>query len=159
MIDSVPGSEPAAPTPMTTRPTSSHPRPGAIAAITDPALKRARPPSITLRRPKRSPSMPADEHEAGEGQRVAVDDPLQRLHAGMQLPWMSASVTLTIVLSRNVTKRTEQSTASAEERACRPVSMSGHYLARPEVLRDVPLRCELGDDFGVRSQPGKPAHR
>ncbi len=54
----MPGSEAAAPTPITMRPAMSSPEPGATADITEPAQKMATPASITFFRPNRSPSVP-----------------------------------------------------------------------------------------------------
>ena len=58
MSESVPGSDAAAPTPITTRPAMSMPVLGASAATTEPAQKIATPASITFLRPNRSPSVP-----------------------------------------------------------------------------------------------------
>ena len=56
--ESVPGSDAAAPTPITTRPAMRKDVPVASAAITEPPQKIATPASITFFRPKRSPSVP-----------------------------------------------------------------------------------------------------
>ena len=58
IIDSVPGSEAAAPTPMMTRPTTSSSGLVESAQTTDPMQKIATPISITRLRPKLSPSDP-----------------------------------------------------------------------------------------------------
>ena len=58
MSESVPGSEAAAPSPITTRPAMRMFVVGATAATTDPAQKTATPASITFFRPNRSPSVP-----------------------------------------------------------------------------------------------------
>ena len=58
MSESVPGSEAAAPTPITSRPAMRTPELGASAATTEPAQKIATPASITFFRPNRSPSVP-----------------------------------------------------------------------------------------------------
>ena len=57
-MDKVPGSDAAAPIPMTTRPAMSMSVVGATAAITEPAQKTATPASMTFLRPKRSPIVP-----------------------------------------------------------------------------------------------------
>jgi hypothetical protein len=57
-MESVPGSDAAAPRPMTTRATMSVSAFGASAARADPAQKTATPASMTFLRPKRSPSVP-----------------------------------------------------------------------------------------------------
>ncbi len=59
MTDSVPGSDAAAPTPITARPAISVPTLGASADSTDPAQKTTMPASSTHLRPSRSPSEPA----------------------------------------------------------------------------------------------------
>jgi hypothetical protein len=59
MIDSVPGSLAAAPTPMITRPAMSQSTFPARAATTEPPQKMATPASITRLRPRMSPSIPA----------------------------------------------------------------------------------------------------
>jgi hypothetical protein len=56
--ESVPGSEPAAPTPITIRPAMRTPDVVASAATIEPAQKIATPASITFFRPNRSPSVP-----------------------------------------------------------------------------------------------------
>ena len=56
--ESVPGSEAAAPTPITIRPAISTPDEAASAATTEPPQKIATPASITFLRPNRSPSVP-----------------------------------------------------------------------------------------------------
>ena len=58
MIDRVPGSLAAAPTPMITRAATSMPTVGASAPNSEPPMNTARPPSMTRLRPRRSPSMP-----------------------------------------------------------------------------------------------------
>ena len=58
MSESVPGSEAAAPTPITIRPAMSVVVSGASAATIEPAQKMATPASITFFRPSRSPSVP-----------------------------------------------------------------------------------------------------
>ena len=85
MIDSVPGSLAAAPTPMIDaggRPASA--TVGERAPNSEPPMNTPRPPSITRLRPRRSPSVPMRQHEGGEGQGVAVHDPLQLRDAGVQ---------------------------------------------------------------------------
>ena len=59
MMESVPGSLAAAPTPMITRPAISQSALLASAATTDPAQKIATPASMIRLRPRMSPSMPA----------------------------------------------------------------------------------------------------
>ena len=59
MMDSVPGSLAAAPTPMTTRPAINMSTLLASAARTDPAQKTATPASMIRLRPRMSPSIPA----------------------------------------------------------------------------------------------------
>ena len=59
MMDRVPGSLAAAPTPMMTRPAISQSTLLASAATTDPAQKIATPASMTRLRPRMSPSIPA----------------------------------------------------------------------------------------------------
>ncbi len=58
MIESVPGSLAAAPTPMTTRAATSVETVGASAPNSEPPMNTPRPPSITRLRPRRSPSVP-----------------------------------------------------------------------------------------------------
>ena len=58
----------------------------------------------------------AGEHQRGEREHVAVDDPLQAADAALSDVWMSASATLTIVLSRKVRKRIAQRAARAAPR-------------------------------------------
>ena len=58
MIDKVPGSDAAAPSPITTRPAISMLELGATAPITDPAQNTTTPRSMTRLRPKKSPSVP-----------------------------------------------------------------------------------------------------
>ena len=58
MIDSVPGSLAAAPTPMITRAAIRVETVGASAPNSEPPMNTARPPSITRLRPRRSPSVP-----------------------------------------------------------------------------------------------------
>ena len=58
MMESVPGSDAAAPIPMTTRPTMRRSTFEANAATIEPAQKTATPPNITRLRPRRSPSVP-----------------------------------------------------------------------------------------------------
>ena len=58
MIDSVPGSLAAAPTPMMTRAPTSVATVGDRAPSSEPMMNTPRPPSITFLRPRRSPSMP-----------------------------------------------------------------------------------------------------
>jgi hypothetical protein len=57
-MDKVPGSEAAAPTPMTTRPAMRKSVSGATAAMTDPAMNTATPVNMTFLRPSRSPMVP-----------------------------------------------------------------------------------------------------
>ncbi len=77
MMESVPGSDAAAPSPMITRPAMSQLTLVAVAATTDPAQNTATPASMTFLRPEHVAQGPAGQHEGGEGQRVPVDDPLQ----------------------------------------------------------------------------------
>jgi len=58
IIERVPGSEAAAPMPMTTRPAISTSVVGATAAMTEPAQNTATPNRITFLRPNRSPMVP-----------------------------------------------------------------------------------------------------
>ena len=58
IIDRVPGSEAAAPMPMTTRPAIRMSVVGATAAMTEPAQNTATPKRITFLRPNRSPMVP-----------------------------------------------------------------------------------------------------
>ena len=59
MMDRVPGSLAAAPTPMMTRPAMSQSTLVASAATTDPPQKTATPASMMRLRPRMSPSIPA----------------------------------------------------------------------------------------------------
>ena len=59
MMERVPGSDAAAPSPMTTRPAMSTSTSGATAAMIDPAQKIPTPLSITALRPNMSPRVPA----------------------------------------------------------------------------------------------------
>ena len=59
MMESVPGSLAAAPTPMITRPAINQSALPANAATTDPAQKIATPASMMRLRPRMSPSIPA----------------------------------------------------------------------------------------------------
>ena len=64
IIDSVPGSDAAAPTPMITRAAIRTPLSAATAPSTDPTVNTARPTTITDRRPRWSPSVPNDSIKA-----------------------------------------------------------------------------------------------
>ena len=70
--------------PMTTRPAIRTSVSGATAAITEPAQKTVTPASITFLRPKQVADGAEAEHQAGEGQGVAVDHPLQLADRGVQ---------------------------------------------------------------------------
>ena len=59
----------------------------------------------------------AGQHQGGEREHVAVDDPLQPGTLTLSDDWMFASATLTIVLSRKVRKSTAQTAARAASRA------------------------------------------
>ena len=60
IIDNVPGSDAAAPTPMITRAAIRTPLVGAAAPSTDPTVNTARPATMRNRRPRWSPSVPND---------------------------------------------------------------------------------------------------
>ena len=85
IIDSVAGSEAAAPMPMMMRPMTSSLGLTEIAQTTDPPQKIATPSNISFLRPKLSPERAEHQHQAGEGQRVAADDPLQLRDVGVKL--------------------------------------------------------------------------
>ncbi len=153
MIDSVPGSDPAAPTPMMTRPTSSHTAVGAIAATTEPALNSASPASITFRRPKRSPNMPPTSIRLAKVRAYPLTTHCNVCTPAWSLPWMSASVTLTMVLSRKVTHSTAQSTARDAERVWRREGTAGHFPAGLQLLEVGRTRLRSRRECPVRSVP------
>ena len=84
MMDRVPGSQAAAPIPMTARAAMSEPVLGARAPKREPAANTATPASISRFLPNRSLRVPKASMKAGEGQRVGVDDPLQLRDAGVE---------------------------------------------------------------------------
>ena len=84
MMESVPGSHAAAPTPMMPRAAMSDPVLGARAPKTEPAMNTTAPASMTFLRPMPVAQGAEGEHEAGEHQGVGVDDPLQLGDAGVQ---------------------------------------------------------------------------
>src|SRR5581483_11881300 len=119
MSESVPGSDAAAPTPITIRPAMSIDGLVATAASTEPAQKIPTPVSITRFRPSRSPSVPPVSMSAANASMYPSTIHCRPLTLVLSDVWMSASATLTIVLSRKVRKRIAQTAASAASRACR----------------------------------------
>ena len=121
IIDSVPGSEAAAPTPITTRPMMRTWTSGARAATTDPAQNTATPPNMTFLRPNRSLSVPKVNIRLAKTSAYPLTTHWSWLTPVWKADCTSASTTVTMVLSRKVRKRTR--TASPGPRATvRPAS-------------------------------------
>jgi hypothetical protein len=126
-IDRVPGSQAAAPRPMTARAAISAPEFGARAASTDPAQKIPTPISMTFLRPNSSATMPKASMAPANVSAYALTT-----HCNAETPvcnsaWTLPRATLTTVLSRKVRNRIVHSTASASGRL-RP-AMAGRPTA------------------------------
>ena len=63
-------------------------------------------------RPKRSPERAAEEYQRGEGEQVAVEDPLQFAHPRAEIAADVGRATLTTVPSRNTIEDPATATAS-----------------------------------------------
>ena len=140
MIDSVPGSLAAAPIPMTTRPPMSQSTLPASAAMTEPAQKMATPASMTRFRPRMSPSIPAASMKLAKVRAYPLTTHCSDVTPACRLLWMLARPTLTIVLSRNVRKRTVHSVASAS--ACVADPSPPFLMSKPGGAPSSPATAE-----------------
>ena len=85
IIARLPGVSSAPPTPCRTRAAISSRRSGRARRAARPARTRPTPTTKTRRRPNRSPSAPPSRISDGQREHVAVDDPLQRGEAGVEV--------------------------------------------------------------------------
>jgi hypothetical protein len=115
IIDRVPGSEAAAPTPMTTRPAMRTSVVGAMAAITEPAQNTATPNRITFLRPSRSPMVPKLNIRLAKVRAYPFTTHCSWLTEACRALCTFDNTTVTMVLSRNVRKRTNSSVARAND--------------------------------------------
>ena len=160
MMDSVPGSLAAAPTPMMTRPAINQSTLLARAATTDPAQKIATPASMTRLAAQDVAQRPRRQHEAGEGQGVAVDHPLQGRDAGVQI---ALDVGQTHADDRVVKKGEEQDGAQGRQcdRLCRraqPPLLDVEPGGRPAAPADCPMPTVTYERPLVAIGLGLPCH-
>src|ERR1700728_1577881 len=113
IIDSVPGSEAAAPNPMINRPAMSTLTLGATAAIKEPVQNTATPPSMILLRPKRSPKVPNVSMRLAKTSAEPLTTHCTPITPVCRSLWTLASTTLTIVVSKNVRNSTNDKVARA----------------------------------------------
>src|SRR5260370_37004371 len=116
IIDSVPGSQAAAPKHMTARAAISTPTFGASADSTEPAQKIVTPMIMTRLRPNSSPTMPKASIAPAKVSAYAPTTHCSEVTPACNWLCTLPRTMLTIVLSRNVRNRTRQSTARASER-------------------------------------------
>ena len=81
----LPGTRRAAPTPCRARAAISTSTFGASPQSADAIVNPSRPMRNTRRRPKRSPSEPAEEHQRGERDEVGVEHPLEPGQVGVEV--------------------------------------------------------------------------
>ena len=136
MIDKVPGSLAAAPTPMTTRPAMSQSTLPAKAAMTEPAQKMATPASMIRFRPRMSPSIPAASMKLAKVRAYPLTTHCRDVTPACRSLWMLARPTLTIVLSRKVRKRTAHSVARAS--ACAAEPRPPFFMSKPGGAPSIP---------------------
>ncbi len=140
MMDSVPGSLAAAPTPMMTRPAMSQSTLPAIAATTEPAQKMATPASMIFFRPRMSPSIPAASMKLAKVRAYPLTTHCSDVTPACRSLWTLASPTLTMVLSRKVRKRTAHNVARAS--ACAGDPRPPFLMSNPGGAPSIPVATE-----------------
>src|SRR5579875_693797 len=113
ITDSVPGSEAAAPMPITARPPMTQPTDGATAHMTEPPQNTTMPAAMIHFRPSRSPSEPATNIRLANTNEYALSTHCSGMTPAPRSFWMLPSATLTIVVSRKVRKSTAKTVQSA----------------------------------------------
>jgi hypothetical protein len=116
MMESVPGSEAAAPTPINTRAPISTSGFGASAPSNEPAAKIPRPPSISRLRPNRSDNDPASNIKLAKVSAYPLTTHCNCVTPAWSVDCTLASATLTTVISKNVRNKTAQTATSARRR-------------------------------------------
>src|SRR5690349_11035926 len=156
IIDKVPGSLAAAPSPMTDRAAMSIPMLGATAASAAPAQYTPAPASMIFLRPNLSPSIPKASIKLANVRAYAPTTHCSAETPPCRSDGMLASATLTTVLSRKVRNSTVHRQARARGRR-RGVSMPALACASVSATPLAPADSgQLGAPLGVL-QVGKPA--
>ena len=146
----------APPTPCTARATISQASEFARPQASEASVKSVTPARKMRRQPKRSPSAPAEQHEAAERQQVGVRDPGERLRAEAQ-----------VVLDRrqrDVHDRHvehDHQIADAHDDEGDPAAATGELHPSPTLATpaDVPQRCASAFRFCVGRAPATLARR
>ncbi len=154
MIDSVPGSLAAAPTPMTTRPAMSQSTLLASAATTEPPQKMSDAGQHDLLATEYVAQHPCCQHEAGECQRVAVDHPLQRGDAGVQV---ALHVRQSDADDGVVEEGEKKDAAQRRQRECLGGRSQSAFLHVESGGPSVDPRDDRAT-FGAVGQQGRPSH-